>query len=201
MAFPRSLLKVLYFTLLANFLCFAPCEPTVIDTALGEQDMTIYYEHWHDDTAYMSDLRVVDLNRDGMNDLVLGCSHAGGPSDSRPRSGEVYIIFGPISGTDLDLATGNVDVIMYGADTDDDFGFSIAVAELSGDGILDIAVGAKKAEGPNLDRFGVVYVFFGPFTSGTVIDVSVDAADAMIVGRRPPVTDLLGYSLAAGDMT
>jgi hypothetical protein len=78
-------------------------------------------------------------------------------------------------------------------------GRDFATADLDGDGILDLAIGAP-ADGndPDLTRVhsGAVHVFFGPIAPG---HYSSDDADLSLVGET--TGDMAGWSLEAADFT
>ena len=66
---------------------------------------------------------------------------------------------------DIDLATGAPDATLFGADAGDFLAdrFSLATADLNGDGRDDLLVGAPLADGPDNSRTnaGEAYVIFG----------------------------------------
>lgn len=140
-----------------------------------------------------------DLNADGHVDLVFGAQAGSGPDGNRPGAGKVYAYFGPFSsGSTLDLALGP-DVLLHGAIWVEGIrlGASIAVADVSGDGVDDLIVGAPYASHNRHPRAGAVLVFFGPLGRGTVIDLETTSADYTVWGAQS--SDYLG-KVAAGDL-
>ena len=134
-----------------------------------------------------------DLNDDGFSDVVVGAPQSGGGSSA----GRAYIYFGGLHmDNDSDLKiTGSLG---------SEFGYSVAVADFSGDGAADVAVGARMGNfevsmgnfesGVSLGNFesGVGYVYFG----GPALD---DRADVAMQGER--TGDQFGFSVAAaGDV-
>ena len=141
-----------------------------------------------------------DVNGDGHQDIIVGAFNADGPQDSRPDCGEVYVIFGPPDGGEtIDLAEGQQDVTIFGADSGDFLGFALATGDVNGDGIDDILVGALLAEGPANARphAGEAYVIFGSLTLAPTIDIALGEQDLTLFGTEEG--DRLGVDLVAGD--
>ena len=60
------------------------------------------------------------------------------------------------------------DILISGAGSKDDFGDALVVADLNGDGQIDLAVGAKEYEPGSVANLGAVFVFFGPLTNAAI---------------------------------
>ena len=83
-----------------------------------------------------------DLDSDGNADLVLGAwgvDSGSGTSDV----GAVYVFGGPVSGT---LTTSSADAILTGEDASSALGECVRVADLDGDGQLDVLAPADGAD-------------------------------------------------------
>jgi hypothetical protein len=94
---------------------------------------------------------VGDFNGDGFDDVIVGAwDNDGGGS----RSGRAYTFFGPLTGT---IPAAEADFIVTGA-TNDELGMSVAAADLNGDGVGDLIIGAPQfADGDP----GYAAIFFG----------------------------------------
>ena len=88
------------------------------------------------------------------------------------------------------------DILISGVGTEDDFGDALVIADLNGDGQMDLAVGAKEHEPGSVSNLGAVYVFFGPLT-----DAAISAASAPLIILGPGIQESAGASLAAGDLS
>ncbi|MCA9074995.1 MAG: FG-GAP repeat protein [Planctomycetaceae bacterium] len=100
-----------------------------------------------------------DLDGDGIVDLVVGASL---DDDSGPERGAVYVLFMNVDGTvksfqKISDTSGSFTALLN--DTDH-FGASVTnLGDLDGDGVTDIAVGARLDDDGGADR-GAVYVLF-----------------------------------------
>ncbi len=137
--------------------------------------------------------RVADVNGDGRPDLITTANWAPTPGGAT-NGGEAYVFFGPFtSGTRIDLATASADVTVTAADGGDLLGQTLAVVDMTGDGIADILLGAPGARGPGnaRNRCGEVSILLGPVGPG-VIDHVTTMPDATLIAG--PASDL-GFSL------
>jgi len=120
-----------------------------------------------------------DTNGDGADELIVGAPNAGG--------GAVYVVRGPVSGV-VSLAVSHA--ILEGVGAGDAAGTRVLAADVTGDGLYDVVIGAPGADG----GLGAVYVWPSPVAAGT----------ATLAGAPYRVTGgggSLGSSLAnAGDL-
>ncbi|MBI4586576.1 MAG: VCBS repeat-containing protein [Planctomycetes bacterium] len=85
-------------------------------------------------------LLAIDLNRDGLTDLVTGKRwYAHGPSGD-PGSGEPAVLVW----FELERNDGKVNWIRHDIDNDSGVGLHFEVADVNGDGMLDLAISNKK---------------------------------------------------------
>lgn len=98
---------------------------------------------------------IVDMNRDGINDLLLGAS---GYGVQVPLQGKGYVYLGTRTGlnpTPYFSAVGERAV--------DEYGRAITGADVNGDGLTDLIVGATGGTGPNNAKNtipGAMYVYY-----------------------------------------
>jgi hypothetical protein len=147
-------------------------------------------------------LVVGDLTGDGRPDLVVSAEAASGAGNARPGAGEVSVLFAPLlRGERIDLAASPADAVIQGADAGDLLGHAVAVGDVSGDGMADLAAGAFQADGPGnaRDRAGEVAVVFGPLAAASVRDLAAAPPDVVVHGAD--AVDNAGWSVAVGDAT
>jgi hypothetical protein len=139
------------------------------------------------------------LNADAADDLVIGAFYAGGPSDSRPLSGEVYGILGGAGrrGSAVDLAVISADITVFGAEADDRLGEGLAAGDVNADGIDDLILPAPFAINlMGAQDAGRTYVLHSPLP--TTIDLSTFVPAATIYGVDDG--DQLGHISVAGEL-
>jgi len=130
---------------------------------------------------------VGDFNGDGLDDLLVGAQWAG------DDAGAAYLVHGPAtSGGSLAAA----DAIFTGVNTDDEASSSLSgVGDLDGDGLNELAVGARNADLDG-ENSGGVYVILGGRTGSH----SLDSADTILMGEGAGAEVGWGVSIAgAGD--
>ena len=187
----------------------APSLSGARDMAQGEYDLALIGAEADDQLGHH--LAMGDLNKDGIDDLIVAAFRADGPDNSREDGGEVYVIFGSpsLSGV-LDFASASPDVIVTSADKQEDLGTAVASGDVNGDGIDDLLIGAPRADGPDnaRDAAGEAYVVFGSPSLAGSFDLALGEQDVTILGANAgdrlgaslAASDRLGTSLAAGDL-
>jgi hypothetical protein len=117
-----------------------------------------------------------DVNGDGLADLVVGARNAD-PGDS--NAGESYVVFGRVGEAAFPAAlelssllpanggNGTAGFVMNGIDANDTSGGEVSAADINGDGLGDLIVGAPGADPDSLESAGEAYVVFGRDTTQT----------------------------------
>jgi len=132
----------------------------------------------------------VDLNDDGIDDVVVGAS---GTVSGGQSVGGVFVFFSPISGQ---LPSTDADITILGEELDDDFGSYMASGgDVDNDGSEDLLVGAWQLF---RDAPGKAYVFYGPIAPGT--HLAADAGAILTGESQDPPNDLFGILDGAGDV-
>lgn len=172
------------------------------DAGQGQEALTVYGADPEDQLGRA--MAAGDVNGDGFDDLVLGAPSADGRDEKRQDGGQVHIFFGsPGIGQatrETDLATTTSDVTIYGADAGDLTGFALGTAEVTGDGVVDLIIGAFQGDGPDNARTsaGEVHLVAGAEALPAELDLASGSHVATIFGAEPG--DRLGETVAAGDV-
>lgn len=172
--------------------------PKQIDLENGQPDAFLVGAGENDEMG--DEVAAGDLNADGFDDIISVAEAADGPGDTRDGAGEVYVFYGsPTFGGVKRTANADQDVTLLGAEGGDTLGFSAHVADLSGDGVDDLILGARLASGPDNLRpsAGEAYVIFGGRLPET-LDLAEGPPNVTVHGARPG--DFLGTSIATGDL-
>lgn len=144
-----------------------------------------------------------DVNGDGLQDLVVGAPFAGRkagtpPGGERTALGEVYVIYGSedLSG-ERNISRDEFDVLLSGGVAFGQFGASLGVGDVNGDGLDDVAVGAyRTAAYTQGSTSGVAYLFHGDSELRGRLSVEKGDQDATIVG---PASSSFGFPLVVAD--
>jgi hypothetical protein len=175
--------------------------PMTIDLDQATADISIFGANGNDNFGCA--LALSDINSDGILDLIAGARNA---ETSLERKGRVYVFFGrtdwalPVQ---ILLDEENADVTLIGPEPNSRFGWSVAAADINGDGIGDVFASAMGTDGPStlgVDPVGSCHAVFGrtDFPPEISIDLATQPADISILGD----TDLayLGWTINAADL-
>ncbi len=132
--------------------------------------------------AYGESIEAGDLNDDGFEDLIVGAPEL---------SGAVFVFFGPFAQTETRTFTG--DIVISPQTGDFGLGVRLAVADVNGDSVDDLIVGAEGSSTGQRGA-GAAYVFFG---STDLTSRSTAFADVLLSGRASG--DGFGASVTAAD--
>lgn len=146
-----------------------------------------------------SSLTVADVDGDGADDLLVSAYRARAPSGR--RSGVVYVVpGGAIREARGELSVADLAATLVVGNRDDDGLREVAAADVDGDGISEILVGAHFADGAKDEEIDVgrIYVLPSPALAGGGIVAVAESALAVFSGRA--TRGLLGSSMAVGDV-
>lgn len=125
--------------------------PAVIDLTETALDVTIFGPDVNDSLGFT--VASGDVNGDGTQDLLAGAPLGDGCDNWAQNAGEAYVMFGqPAWPQTIDLAQGEHDLSLFGAEEGDELGFSLAAGDMDGDSRDDIVAGALQADGPENAR-------------------------------------------------
>ncbi len=126
-----------------------------------------------------------DIDGDGVLDLFVGAS----------GESEVYVYTDSQRGT---VTVDDADVVIDG-NSGDGAGSQVVTGEFTGDGAVDVAIGAKYNDDGG-DNAGKVFVIEGPFASGATIDLEDDAVFDTYETQTSKFLGTQIASMTAGDV-
>ena len=140
-----------------------------------------------------------DVNDDGIADIVVVSRLSDGLANERQDSGQAEVVLGRDSlPSVIDLAADAPDTTVYGAEASDLMGFSLALADVDGDGRDDVILGASFAGGRGLARAGEAYVVFAE-TLKDEVDLRTEVDEPIFIYGSED-EDELGSAVLALDL-
>ena len=124
-----------------------------------------------------------DINGDGYSDMMIGALEAA--PGGRTSAGEVYVIYGNTTLSDIDLSVTDTNSPSYfsnskgfrilGGASGDFLRTSVnGQGDINGDNYSDIIIGASSADPGGRDRAGEAYVIYG---NATLSDIDLSVTD------------------------
>jgi hypothetical protein len=140
-----------------------------------------------------------DINGDEREDILIGAP-AAEKNGFRPSAGITYVVYGKQSFSSSVNLRGGSDVNIYGANSNDNSGYSLTVGNLNGDSFNDIMIGIPGGDGPNnnQDNTGEVAIIYGSATLSSDYDINNNDQNVIIYGESS--LDTFGYSISAGNV-
>lgn len=174
-------------------------------TDFGADAATLRLAGPEDGAWFGSALLVADLGGDGLPELVVGAPGRSASAEEDDSAGAVYVYDGADLQAALNapaFAIGALDPVrelrgVYGRAR---FGATLLAADLDGDGVLDLVVGAPGYNPTGEEaavQAGAAYVFAGPWDAWPVPDYATHA-DVTIVDDRQYLRT--GETMAVGDL-
>ena len=141
-----------------------------------------------------------DFDNDGFADLAVGAPGEGIGSSN--NAGAVSVLYGSgdgLTGTGSQLFTQNTPGVGGNAETDDNFGSTLAAGDFDNDNADDLAIGAPFESLAGNAVAGAVNVFYGSASGLTGSGSQLFTQDTPGVGGNAEGGDFFGLALAAGD--
>ena len=148
---------------------FGPLQRGEVDFAGARSPDRTLYGATRDDYVGGDVWVAGDIDRDGLDDLIVGAEGVG-------TGGAAYLIVGAVSAVGEDDIATTATTTIEAASSGDAFGTRVSGGDLNGDGTPDVVVTAPDSD-DGATNAGTAYIFLGPITAGTL---SATAADATI---------------------
>jgi hypothetical protein len=172
--------------------------PSTIDLN-DSADVIIYGTNNWDYLGYS--LAMGNINGDQYDDIVISSYGGDGFNNALGASGEVYIVYGSSNLLSIiDTNTNGHDVIIFGENFQDIFGFSVATGNANNDQFDDILVSAMWGDGDQNSKnlCGETYLFLGN-TTGNLGNSLDPLTDSKSVFYGADIDDRSGRYLHMGD--
>jgi hypothetical protein len=150
--------------------------------------------------VFGSTLAAGDLNGSGIDDLAIGVP--GEDVGAATEAGAVNVLYGRaggLSGASSVLVTQDTPGVGSAAEHADEFGLTLAIADLNGSGRADLAVGSPGEAVGNADQAGAVHVLYGRPGPITGVSSQLFTQDTAGVGSTVEARDHFGAAMSAAD--
>ena len=135
-------------------------------------------------------LAVVDLDKDGALDIVVGAPQTDVSNVS--GAGRIYVFFGPIPSSRPPLAIQNPQ-----PQSNARFGSSFALADVTGDGIVDVVASESDSMVSDQERAGRVFIFTGAMSDR---GFTLGQTPMTLLPPTPQKDAFFGHQLAIADL-
>ncbi len=171
--------------------------PSVIDLEVEASDMVLYGADAGDQFTGSTDLKVSDLDGDGLAEVAAGSFSADGRNNDADFTGEIRLHEpGTTLPATVDLAVES-DSVVYGADPSDFMGAAVWIGDIDGDGRDDLIGSPTGGDGPDGSRTdaGEITVFYGRDPFPADLDAGLGEEDLIVFGALE--SDMLGCGATA----
>ena len=170
--------------------------PATIDLFVDDADTTFVGALPNDGIG--SGVSAGDINGDGVDDIIIGGNTAAPSGD---RAGAIHVFYGGVefpSVVEMNATPADLTVFRRGV-LGSGIGRAVAAADINGDTIADLIIGAPRAEGPAGEtNFGETYVVYGGPALPKTLNLNTTAPDLTVIGIEE--TGFSGTAVAAGDL-
>ncbi|MBA5249991.1 MAG: hypothetical protein FE834_10790, partial [Gammaproteobacteria bacterium] len=180
-----------------SYVVFGKADNAVVNLSAiiaGTGGYVIHGEATNDFSGY-SVSSAGDVNGDGLSDLIVGAIGV------NTRAGKSYVVFGRENDSTAihlsNIASGTGGFAINGETNGDSSGYSVSAGDVNGDGLDDLIIGTRVADGNK----GKAYVVFGKVDGSTVDLNTIASGTGGFIVHGGETRDHTGNSVSyAGDV-